>query len=83
MDEKQAIEQLARQVQDHAWGLAQDVARGARPRESAVQLLHGYGRGVVDAAAAIYHSARTADAIGPVLDAALDSIDPGWRGRRA
>ncbi|WP_406625379.1 hypothetical protein [Acidovorax sp. SDU_ACID1] len=79
MDEKQALEQLARQVKDYAKGLGKDVARGAETRQSAVLLLKGYGRGLIDAVALIYDSSQAVDALGYVLDGEISKIDPDWR----
>ncbi len=79
MDEKQALEQLALQIKDYAKGLGKDVARGAETRQSAVSLLKGYGRGLIDAVTLIYDSSQAVDAIGYVLDEEISRIDPDWR----
>lgn len=79
MDEQFAVEHLVRQVREYANGRASDVARGAETPRLAALLVQKYGRGVVDAVAAIYDSQRAADPISKVVEEETAKIDPLWR----
>lgn len=79
MDEQMAIERLVHQVKDYASGRAKDVARGAETPRLAALLVQKYGRGVVDAVAAIFDTPRAADPISKVVDEETAKIDSLWR----
>ena len=69
MNQQRAIELLQAQVRDYARQRAKDVARGAETPRLAALLVQKYGKGVVDALAVVFDSARSADpvmAAGPV-----------------
>jgi len=79
MDEQIAVERLVQQVRQYAAGRASDVSRGAETPRLAALLVQKYGRGVVDAVAAIYDTPRAADTISKVVDEETAKIDPLWR----
>lgn len=79
MDEQAAVERLTVRLAEYAGGRAADVARGAEtPRLAALQL-QKYGRGMAEAVAVIFDSARAADPISRTLDEETAKIDPDWK----
>ncbi|HBQ6954514.1 TPA: hypothetical protein L8O79_001759 [Klebsiella pneumoniae] len=56
-----------------------DVARGAETPRLAALLVQKYGKGVVDALAVVFDSARSADPVMAVVDEEVSRIDPLWQ----
>lgn len=79
MNEQRAIELLQAHVRDYARQRAKDVARGAETPRLAALLVQKYGKGVVDALAVVFDSARSADPVMAVVDEEVSRIDPLWQ----
>lgn len=79
MNEQRAIELLQAQVRDYARQRAKDVARGAETPRLAALLVQKYGKGVVDALAVVFVSARSVDPVMSVVDEEVSRIDPLWQ----
>ena len=79
MDQQAATEILVGKIKDYAASKSKDVARGAETSRLAGLLVQKYGKGMIDAVAVIFDSARATDPIYKIVDEETFKIDPMWR----